>query len=153
MTTIQMELENIGLDQSAIIRQPKRRAVAVQCEGAEFLFEIDTEIIVEGLVKNSSDRRKRGVRLENEQCLRVLAEMHEQAGRIGWRHLAYQVKSICDGIKLGVLSPMQAFAGYLQLAGPNGGRKPLAMHLTELASQGRMISPQSVMPLALKDKT
>ena len=153
MTNIQMALEKVGLDQTAIIRQPKRKAIAVQCEGAEFLFEIDTEIVVESLIKNSSGRRQRNVRMKNEDGLRIVEKFQEQAIRIGWRHLDCQVKVICDGIKLGVLSPMQAFAGYLQLTGSNGGRKPLAMHLTELASKGQILSPRSVMPLMLEDKT
>ena len=153
MTDIQMALEKVGLDETAIIRQPKRKAIAVQCEGAEFLFEIDVERVVESLVKHSSDRRKRNIKLENEDGIHALAEIYEQAGRIGWRHLAYQVKSTCDGIKLGVLSPMQAFAGYLQLAAPNGARKPLAMHLTEMVNNGQFLSPRSVMPLMLEDKS
>lgn len=153
MTKIQMELEEIGLNQSAIIRQPKRKAVVVQNSGAEFLFEVDIELVVESLIKNSSTRRKQNIRLKNQEGPRVLDEMYGQAARIGWRHLAWQVKTICDGIKLGVLSPMQAFAGYLQLAGPNGSRKPMAMHLTELVNNGQAISPRTVMPLMLEDKT
>lgn len=69
----------------------------------------------------------------------------EQAERIAWRYLSWQVKSLCDGVKLGMIEVAQAFGGYLVFRNPeNGAPQSLASYIIEKVSNGELDSTKSI---------
>jgi hypothetical protein len=56
-----------------------------------------------------------------------------RAKRIAWRCLYFQVKSLADSIKLGVISMPEAFAGNISICDKSGTRVKIGTVFTELA--------------------
>jgi len=116
MLQVQELLEGAGFDQVATVCEKKsgRRAVIAMYGGAEFRFEIDTVAMREKISKR--------VRID--------------VMKVGWRLMWAQVKETCDGIKWGVITPAQAFSGYLCL--PDG--RTVANQVTEAIENGSIKS-------------
>lgn len=151
MAHIQDLLENSGFDQVASIadRISGRRAVVAVWEGAEFRFEVDLTKVEEKAIENLSDRKRRYIEDETEEAGNILADVRAKALKVGWRLMHEHIKGLCDSIKWGVISPSQAFSGFLQL--PNG--TSVADQITEAIKGGKLTSSSFSSMLKIEDKS
>ena len=122
MSDLQTSLRMLGFDVVAGTIQD-RRFVAAKHGKIEFRFEADVDrIIAKTKIRN-----------------------REQAERIAWRYLAWQTKSLCDGVKLGLIEITQAFGGYLVFRDPKSQQvRALAGFIAEKVESGELDSSQSM---------
>lgn len=112
--SIQALLQEVGFKDTALIQSETRKAVIAAYKGAEFKFEVDPRDLVKLLRRESRFRRHTSDALLGK------------AVRQGWRYIFHHVKMVCDGIRLGILSPIEGFAGHLQIKDRDGRPIPLA---------------------------
>lgn len=137
-------LEETGFEQVAAISDKSAgqyRVVAVY-RGAQFEFRVRTEPIIEAIKRSLSSRTRR-MRKDDQAWHDDLAQ---RAFDIGWRMMFAYVKSTCDSIKLGVVSPAQAFSGMLVIERhKDGSTVLLSDRLTENIEAGQF-DGQNLLP-------
>lgn len=134
MSELQVMLQELKFDVVAGVIESKRM-VAARHGKAEFRFEADPikVLVIQGI------RRPNPMQIE-------------QADRIAWRYLAWSVKNLCDGIKLGLVEVSQAFGGYLVFRDPETKlTTTLASYITEKVASGYLDSSSSIAGL-IEDK-
>lgn len=152
MAEVQSMLEETGFTSTGQLSKNNRQIVIAEYKKAQFLFECDIEAIKQKLISNASSSKQREIRRGSPKGRAILLEIQEQALKVGWRLLALHVKANCDSIKLGVITPAQAFAG--QLVGSDG--ICLAEKITIGIESGNLSSPELLLlpsdTLTLKEK-
>ena len=138
MSDVQEMLEETGFESTGQLSKNGRQIVIATYKGAQFVFECNIDAIQQKLVSHSSTLKQREIRNGTPKGRAALLEIKEQSLKVGWRLLTLHVKSICDSIKLGVITPAQGFAG--QLLGSDG--VPLAEKITESIESGNLTSPE-----------
>ena len=127
MAELQAMLQYLKFDVVAGVIE-SRRMVMARHGRAEFRFEADPSKIL----------AIQGIRRPTPQQI-------EQAEKIAWRYLSWQVKTLCDGIKLGMVEVSQALGGYLVFRNPeNGATTSLAAYITEKVASGDLDSSRSI---------
>jgi hypothetical protein len=130
---IQSMLEETGFDEIATVLNARngRRAIIAVYRGVRFRFEIDIQVVLKTLYEHSS-------RFDEAK-----------AARVAWRMMREQIKALCDGIKLKVISPSQAFAGFCELP----DHTTIADRLATAIETGKLESGSLLGPTLLEDKT
>ncbi|MEW6113567.1 MAG: hypothetical protein AB1664_15660 [Thermodesulfobacteriota bacterium] len=127
-------LGETGFDQIATIQDSsggKYRVIAVY-RGAQFEFSVQSQGVAD--------------KIRQDAPIRYFNKTDTLAPMIAWRCLYHAVKSACDSIKLGVVSPAQAFSGMLVIArNRDGSTVLLADRLTENIERGQF-DGQNLLP-------
>lgn len=127
-------LAETGFDQIATIQDSKGgqyRVIAVY-RGAQFEFAVNSTGVAE--------------KIKSEAPTRYYNRVDTLAPMIAWRCLYHAVKSACDSIKLGVVSPAQAFSGMLVIERHKDGTTVLLSdRLTENIEAGQF-DGQNLLP-------
>ncbi len=113
MSDIEAMLEGCGFKDTARVNNGGVRTIHARQGRVEFMFTIDVHNIVKAIIDHSSRSKQREIRVKSVRGNAWLEDLREQAERVGWRLMFAHVKALCDSIKLGVISPAQAFAGHL----------------------------------------
>ena len=110
-------LSDTGFDETAQVNKSGEIKIYALYKGAEFQFVANITGFVDKLPCYKSENRK------------------ERARQCAWAFLRSHVKMICDSIKLGMLSPMEGFSGYL-LLNTKDGPVPMAEVLIQQIESG-----------------
>lgn len=117
-------LYSVGFDRIAEMTERSGKSVLVAEYGdvgktAQFKFEVNTDIIVKH-------------------------DFHiDKASRIAWRMVYWQVKSVCDAVKYGVLTLSEAFGGNMLLTDQSGNNVKMSDFITNKIASGNF-STQSL---------
>jgi hypothetical protein len=140
MSEIQTTLGLVGFEGTAQTTMNGVHTVYAIYKGVKFQFQIDVERIVKAFVDMSGPRVQKEIHAGSAKGKKRMLEYHDQALRVGWRLLTLHVKGVCDAVKLGVLTPSQAFAGHALLIGPDKKPITLAETLTAAIESGEIHS-------------
>ncbi len=146
---ITKHLISAGFDQIGQTYDKGTRSVFAQSDGAMFYFEVNLNSVQAALMDSLSDRRRGFIEDGDED---EVARFKHQCAMCGWRLLAGHVKAVADAIKLGVVTPAQAFAGHLLLTKKGGKPYTLADHVDKLAGEGNLNSQNIMAPMLLEHK-
>lgn len=116
-------LELLGFDTIAQVTHQGKKMVVATFKGAEFRFKVDAAEITKAL--HSSGRKSQ-------------QDIEEQANRVAWRMLWYQVKCSCDILKYQTASVAQVFGGFLEFRNRAGDFIGLAEYITTEVEAGRV---------------
>jgi len=147
LSEIQAMLEETGFTETGQININGQNTIVAGYKGATFRFEVYKQNIIDTLIKNLGERTKIQIRNKTPQGISKMIDIDKQAMKIGWRLIYLQVKALCDSIKLGVITPAQAFAGYLV----TGQNETLADRLTESIETGKLKSNSILSPLLIEE--
>lgn len=117
-------LEEIGFQEIGQISQNGKRRVIARHNGAEFHFQVDLDAVKQAFLDDLGQRTRDQYHREDWKREEIDAKIAKKAERVAWRLISHQVKSLCDSIKLGVVSIAQAFGGHLLVKLP-GQKKPV----------------------------
>lgn len=142
---IQDMLEKTGFDQVASVSDTKsgRRAVVAIFKGGEFHFEVDIKQMEIAAIDNLSDRKRKIIKGAEsndyyaDEAEEIKEGVRSKVSKVGWRIMHDQIKHICVAIKWGVITPADAFSGYLKL--PNGDS--VSNQVTQAIETGKLTSP------------
>ncbi len=147
---ITKHLISAGFDQIGHTYDKGTHSVFAAQDGATFYFEVNLDSVQAAVVDSLSDRRRGYIEDGDED---EVAKFKHQCAMCGWRLLAGHVKAVADAIKLGVVTPAQAFAGHLLLTKKDGKAYTLADHVSTLAHNGKLNSQNIMAPLLLEHKS
>lgn len=101
-----------------------KHVIVAEAQAIQFKFEVNLNDILDSLQRTRT----------SEQIKREIA--NKQA----WRCLYFQVKSIHDSIKLGIIDIAEGFAGNLMLPDKAGNRVKMADYIKSGMESGRLTS-------------
>ena len=133
-------LEESGFEETGQHSKNGEYEVFAAYKNTPFEFSVNIEAVRRAMVSNLGERTQAGIRQGTPQGRNKMLELSNQAQRVGWRLMALHIKAVCDSIKLGVLTPADAFAGHALLPDKHGGKITLAQKLTELVEEGKFNS-------------
>ena len=76
----------------------------------------------------------------------------EKASRIAWRMVYYQVKSVCDAVKCGVLTLPEAFGGNMLLSDGSGNQVKVSEFVTIGIETGQLSTKSIASQFLLENK-
>lgn len=150
MMDIMLMLEMTGFTKTMQLNDAGRRSIHAIYHSAEFMFEVDISAVTQTLITNAPKYKQREIRQKTATGNAFAEDIRDRSSRIGWRLMAEYVKGVCDGIKLGVISPAQAFAGNLIITDASGQRIRLAEHLTTAIETDTLKSGAFTGPLMIE---
>ena len=150
MTNIQVMLENTGFEQTAVITDHGVHKIIAVYKRQSFEFDIDTESIVTAMINDLGHRSISNIRNKTEWGEKKLRDIQLQAVKVGWRLMYIHIKAVCDSIKLGVISPSQAFAGHALIGVKGGQPVTLAQILTQKIENNEILSDNNVFLIEAK---
>ena len=133
-------LEQSGFEETGQHSKNGEYTVYAAYKKTPFEFSVNIEAVRRTLINNLGERTQAEIRQGTPQGRNKMLEISNQAQRVGWRLMSLHIKAVCDSIKLGVLTPADAFAGHALLPDAHGGKITLAQKLTKLVEEGKFNS-------------
>lgn len=136
-------LKDVGFQKIAQVSDNGRQLVVASHNGAEFRFEVNLEGVKKVFWDDLGPIVRRKCAWPDEKK-KMEEKLEKKALRAGWRLIAYQVKSLHDSIKMGVVEISQAFGGYLTFTGKDGKRQYLSDFIIQNIANGSLQSGQAL---------